>query len=415
MQSRHGSLPHIETSSNDVIQQRTVFKYDPTGVGMLGGDVRNRIIDGWRGISVTLVIISHLADYRLDLTGSILPIHAVIQNPLLLIQNLTFRLISPLGGVGVSFFFVISGFLITTLLINEQIRDKSVSISAFYIRRALRIFPAFLLYITIVLILKIYGLILVNNDAFIRSGLFICNISEFRCSWWLAHTWSLSVEEQFYLCWPLTFLILRDRKAFGISGILAALFLGALFINELGPFVYIALGALVAVSARARAWITAYSTTPIILIAAAVVVLEPLTFPVPGLEKAILAIRPVLIAIIFFGTLLTQRGGPILALVSNRFVATIGLFSYSLYLWQQLSLAPVEWNGQLTGADVLYRYASTGQMFAFIPIAIASYYLAERPCMRIGRSLSKRLSKLPAHSQQAEQPMLDPNSESTSR
>jgi peptidoglycan/LPS O-acetylase OafA/YrhL len=69
----------------------------------------------------------------------------------------------------------------------------------------------------------------------------------------------------------------------------------------------------------------------------------------------------------------------------------IGLVSYSLYLWQQLSLAPVLWAGQKTGAEVLYHGFGALLIVAFVPVAIASYFFLEKPLVAIGHRVSRRI------------------------
>ena len=112
------------------------------------------------------------------------------------------------GFTGVDFFFVLSGFLITTLLVREEARDGRFSLTGFYKRRALRIIPVYFLVVTLAAVwwigvrgqdqwwayLPYYYAFLAN---FLESDIPL-----------LAPTWSLSVEEQFYMLWPLLMLLL---------------------------------------------------------------------------------------------------------------------------------------------------------------------------------------------------------------
>ena len=145
---------------------------------------RRPALDGLRGICVLLVIALH--------------------------ADLPF---SKGGFLGVDGFFVLSGFLITTLLVEEWHRAGKISLRAFYIRRALRLFPALLVLLVFSVLIT---LLLLRGDAAASSwrGIFLAS---FYASDWatvifgnnssglgiVQHTWSLGVEEQFYLLWPL--------------------------------------------------------------------------------------------------------------------------------------------------------------------------------------------------------------------
>ena len=168
---------------------------------------RNGLIDGWRGISVLCVVIGHYLSYQFPPTG-VRPFQAIVHSGdwLEVVKNLLYRMVVPIGETGVLFFFVISGYLITKLLVSEEERNGRVSLGAFYIRRFFRIMPPFYVYLLTLLVLRSFGFIYLQNDAFVRSAAYVCNLSTFKCSWWLGHTWSLSVEEQFYVGWPLIFI-----------------------------------------------------------------------------------------------------------------------------------------------------------------------------------------------------------------
>ncbi len=101
------------------------------------------------------------------------------------------------GTIGVSVFFAISGFIITRLLIIEHEKAGRIDLKAFYVRRACRILPALWVFLGISLLLSEQ----VRSAHPIRVFLFLTDYLDPGC-WWLAHTWSLSVEEQFYLLWP---------------------------------------------------------------------------------------------------------------------------------------------------------------------------------------------------------------------
>ncbi|GHG11635.1 acyltransferase family protein [Paracoccus aerius] len=139
------------------------------------------------------------------------------------------------GFVGVDFFFVLSGFLITTLLLREERRKGAISLAGFYRRRALRILPAYLLLVTAVSVYWIgvkgqtellglvpyYYVFLAN---FLKSDIPLLSI-----------TWSLSVEEQYYLLWPALLILLPAAtrlRAAVLSGLVVLCLLAMLGLGE---------------------------------------------------------------------------------------------------------------------------------------------------------------------------------------
>ena len=107
-----------------------------------------------------------------------------------------------LGNFGVTIFFVISGFLITVLLLEELRSQGKISIRGFYQRRIFRIFPAFYFYIALVLLANSLGYLDLYDGDVLHAVTFTMNYHHER-AWAFNHTWSLAVEEQFYLFWPL--------------------------------------------------------------------------------------------------------------------------------------------------------------------------------------------------------------------
>ena len=124
------------------------------------------------------------------------------------------------GGIGVDVFFVLSGYLITTLLLREYDAEGTISLKRFYIRRARRLFPALLAVAAISFVLFLVVQPELTPDTLVGIGASIFYVSAwFRAlGWsdlgWFGHTWSLSVEEHFYLVWPLVVLwICRRHRA----------------------------------------------------------------------------------------------------------------------------------------------------------------------------------------------------------
>jgi peptidoglycan/LPS O-acetylase OafA/YrhL len=166
----------------------------------LSASERIPALDGLRAVSIALVLIGHLAGTRRFLTLS------------------SIAIFGDVGNLGVCVFFVISGFLITTLIFSEQARHDRIDVRAFYIRRAFRILPAAAAFL---LLLALSGaafpaLRLPTAD-WLHALTFTMNYHQ-RRSWWTGHLWSLSVEEQFYLLWPAAVLVLGRRRSLWLAG-----------------------------------------------------------------------------------------------------------------------------------------------------------------------------------------------------
>jgi peptidoglycan/LPS O-acetylase OafA/YrhL len=153
-------------------------------------------LDGLRGIAILLVLAAHSND------------------------------VVPGGRLGVDLFFVLSGFLITALLLQEWGRGGSISLGAFYRRRALRLFPA--LYCMLLVYAVFVGLIAEQTGwqrSVVYGGLYVYNVAH----GWLGYTgvgidhlWTLAAEEQFYLVWP-PLLVLALRRSISPRTLIATL------------------------------------------------------------------------------------------------------------------------------------------------------------------------------------------------
>ena len=152
-------------------------------------------LDGLRAVSISLVVAQHSWLSRSGGAGH---------------DDPRWRFLN--GALGVEIFFVISGYLITTLLVREAEARGRVSLRSFYVRRVLRIFPAYFAYLAVVVGLALGGLVPLSLGDLLSAVTFTWNYSPAATSWTLAHAWSLSVEEQFYLLWPATLLFLMRRK-----------------------------------------------------------------------------------------------------------------------------------------------------------------------------------------------------------
>lgn len=148
-------------------------------------------LDGLRAVSVFAVILDHTRSPVLDR----IPFSSAFRN----------------GHQGVSCFFVISGFLITHLLVKEWNRSQEIDLKRFYLRRTLRIFPPFYVFLISVAILHLLGLIPLNGKAFLAAATYTWNYASTPGSTVLEHCWSLALEEQFYLLWPLCIAAFSKR------------------------------------------------------------------------------------------------------------------------------------------------------------------------------------------------------------
>jgi peptidoglycan/LPS O-acetylase OafA/YrhL len=154
-------------------------------------------LDGMRAVSIVLVIAAHSGQNLSHWIG-IPPIYYLL-----------------LAHTGVSTFFVISGFLITRLLLKELDGTGTIALGRFYVRRAFRIFPPFYLYLGIIFAIALTGVFHTPLRAFFFAAIYASNyyLGPGGGFLGLQHIWSLCVEEQFYLLWPAVLLLTGRRKA----------------------------------------------------------------------------------------------------------------------------------------------------------------------------------------------------------
>ncbi|MCM3882886.1 acyltransferase [Frankia sp. R82] len=360
---------------------------------------RNPALDGVRGLAVLAVLVFHMDSLR----G---------------------------GHLGVDVFFVLSGFLITGQLLAEQDRTGRVSFTRFYLRRAYRLLPAFLLLIavaaTAVLVLGIStaaerssfrgslasSLLYVNN--YVQVG------SQSTGAGWLGHTWSLSLEEQFYLLWPLL-LVLACRWGQLARRLPAALLAGAVAVlvwrdlliahGATGRRMYFAL------DTRADALLVGCALAAWLRVARAGVDGEGAAGlvwrrRVDRVRAALPVVGPVALALLAVGALkvpadwgphpalLSHGGYTVVALVAGALVLALELGSTSSWLFRGLAAAPLAWLGRISYGFYLWHFPVVAHwgpdladalgrwpaivLVALISVALASasYYLLELPIQR---------------------------------
>jgi peptidoglycan/LPS O-acetylase OafA/YrhL len=282
----------------------------PRSVGARPEPLRIPSLDGWRGIAILLVISEHL---QLGMLGR-LPLHT--------------------GLHGVTLFFVLSGYLITRKLLTEERMTGTINLSGFYRRRFRRLMPAAWAYLIVLLAIMLIGRVRIRPVDFVSALLFFRNYVDPRGL--TGHFWSLSIEEQFYLIWPL--LLCRLNRRMAVVGTLGgACFLAAWrFSGFSGSFPH----------AGWQALHTEFQADAL-LVGCAAALLGPglqrylrswMVWPLSGTLLLLIAFKPLPVSlfesvVIAFLLLITsQLSGTILDLNPLR---TIGLLSYSLYVWQQ--------------------------------------------------------------------------------
>ena len=304
------------------------------------------------------------------------------------------------GFVGVDIFFVISGYLITSIVLKDVAAGR-FSLLSFYRRRVVRIFPALLAMLVLVLGWSAVRLLPVEFERLAHSAMaamgFVSNIWFWRISDYfspdaelipLLHTWSLGVEEQFYIFYPLLILVLLRWWPGVLRQLLPVLALGSLVLcalvamrSPIGAFYLfptraweLLLGASLAAGAfpeiRAQAARNAAAFAGAALIVAGVLLIRPgQAFPFPW------ALLPCLGTALLIGYGENSAIGRLLAMAPARW---LGRISYSVYLWHWpiIALHRIE-----TGIEL--DHAETAIMvLASIAAGALSYYLVEQPFMR---------------------------------
>ena len=308
-------------------------------------------IEGLRGLAVLLVVIFHARPTWL-----------------------------PGGFIGVDVFFVLSGYLITRLLVDELETTGSIELPAFWARRARRLLPisALVIIFTVLaswLVLAPYAVRSVVTDAVAASGFFVNFRFAFQLGDYfgaqlaasspspLLHYWSLAVEEQFYLVWPLLLLAVSRRAANvrvaagrAVVGVIAVSLLLSVVMTQTHPtaafYLLPARMGELAVGAAVAIWAPVLTVAPqrlrtiggwvglVMIVVVAVDIDESFTFP------GLLAMIPVLAtALVITAGEGQQAYWPASRLLRLRPLQWLGKHSYGLYLWHWplLVLAQVRW------------------------------------------------------------------------
>ena len=306
------------------------------------------------------------------------------------------------GLVGVVAFFTLSGFLITTILLEEFQKNNKISLKAFYIRRTLRLFPAlYMMLIAVAIYAWIYRSGLEQKQIFqdvIASALYVYNIA-WAWGWCkveilLYHMWSLGVEEQFYLLWPAVLILFLRFKKLRLLQILLPLFIiivAGLKIMHSFPLIAGAIineSILIGCFGALLRWnkVLPYrSVTLIIGIVALLGLAVPGIAPIRHIPNNYYYIFS-LFTIILILHMVDWQDSIISKLFSIPAVVFVGKISYSLYIWH----LPV---------FRLFAYHSTlppmvsfvGKFVVSFVLATASWMLVEKYTTAFGRRLSAKV------------------------
>jgi peptidoglycan/LPS O-acetylase OafA/YrhL len=273
-------------------------------------------LDGLRAISIVFVVLGHMA-HRGNVPGLFWESYAYL---------------------GVRIFYVISGYLITQILLREHQKTSTISLRAFYIRRAFRIFPAALVLMVAMTAANWHQLTWFH----IATAFLYLTDFDFLRSWVFAHLWSLSVEEQFYFLWPGVLKRWKRHSVAILAGVIVfscCFEAGVFYFHGDGHWFYtffavagaLATGCLLAWTASRLPKVPGYLAALMV----AVVVGAPVFQATSAIRTLflVLAIRPV-VHLCIAGLLLRVVQSPPLVL-NIRPVVWLGQISYSLYLWQQ--------------------------------------------------------------------------------
>jgi len=307
------------------------------------------------------------------------------------------------GVLGVTIFFVLSGFLIYNLTYKEICKNGKFNWKAFYLRRILRIFPCFYFYLFVVFILSLLGYYIVTWQILLSTATFTYN---YQHLWYLTHPkpndfhvvaqyWTLSLEEQFYLLWPLLVILIfrKNLQTALLVAIFAAPILrvstyffipewrGQLMMMAHTGFDSIAAGVLLGewmVRARSKKILVAIAENPwsvwlsflfLFLLSPSLKVAFQGSYNITiGATLDFIAIGILMIAVI------RQKNSWTYRFLNWAPVMFIGTLSYSLYIWNPLFLYK-----NSTFPINIFPFNYIMVFFA----AFFSYFLIEKPFLRL--------------------------------
>lgn len=333
------------------------------------------------------------------------------------------RRLEPLvdATTGVQVFFVLSGFLITRLLADELARTGRVRLGRFAARRLLRLGPPFAVLLLVVAGLAAAGLLAPRyTRGFGWAAVYAYNVvARADTSTVLASTWSLAIEEQFYLVWPALLLLARRRPlvllAVASAGLVAldltlehSVWASTHRVDRWPPAVFPTLFAGCAAALLVRRGITPRRWGPWL---AAAAVAYGVSLWAPDLARPFAyGVRSagITVGVVW---VVTHPASRIVGLLEWRPLRAAGRLSYALYLWQSLFLTtnPTVWAGPYDfgasyAANAARAVRDGGMAMAWLPpinliltalAAVATYHGVERPALRLRARLVGRNPRRP--------------------
>ena len=299
------------------------------------------------------------------------------------------------AGVGVDIFFGLSGYLICTLLLEEKRSTGRIGLPSFYVRRAFRIIPPILIYLSVLLFLESIGWIGGFQPLEMQSVVFFFRNYIASGTWYTGHFWSLAVEEHFYLFAPMLLAFLSWRASFRAVLALAAVCALVRWIevtfwqipggllefrteSRLDGLMYGAALAHCLHNEKLRSIFRRYLTLPHVLFLAIVALLVLAEFSSMPFRRTVVAFTlPMLI-----GYTVLHPGGRIGRFLECRILRWLGGLSYSIYIWQMLFFV----HG-IREMPVLQSFPWA--FAATAACAFASYRWIERPMIAAGHRIAR--------------------------
>ncbi|HTW48589.1 MAG TPA: acyltransferase [Acidobacteriaceae bacterium] len=339
-------------------------------------------LDGLRALSILMVMLLHSLQ-KLSQTHHVAKAWYVAGN----------------GGLGVFIFFVISGYLITTLLLREFDRSGRISLRRFYFRRALRILPPVYVYIAVIVMLALAGKFVLTRLNIVSAMFFFAN--DVRRPWAMDHLWSLAIEEQFYLLWPSVLLLCLRRGGRATAARFALLVIVCCPFLRIAGYEFFGRGHRMLIESSLFSRADSLMFGSFVALGAGTPKFERLF----ARANRVWWLFPIVLFLVsspleaLYGTHWTNPVGSSLNGVCVGFlllwvirnhtswvgrclnwgpVVKIGVLSYSLYIWQQLFLNSS--SPEVFGHSILDQVPVC---FVFLAGAAAfSYYLIETPSLR---------------------------------